>query len=620
MAKYRLKNLSFDEAKHIHSLIDLDEPESRIVAANELFKIQAGKLQCKNVDTATSVLRAAHHFELDSDNYLIGATLCWGTYLFDHRPKSVQLTWAGMQTHPQLLIFGSGSQGKSYTAIAFALQDWERDPEGTTTKLVSTTAGHERAQSFSNLVRLHRFSAIPLSGEIKEGFIGLDKHDKRSSISEVSIDKGDENKSAKLQGFHPLPRLRPHWKFGMLTRVRGVFDEAEDIPLGLWKGEANMMLNLDDEMHVAIVAMWNPKNRASMAAQKAEPIGGWSNLDESLDEYVSKDGYHCIRLDARRSENVIQQKTIYIGHQTYEGYKMLEERGGPEFETFGKGIYPLEIAAFGIIDPLLLERQRGVYIWSRTPTPIATLDMAEEGLDEAFFTAFKYGKALGFQPEGRDRIIFTEPRWCIQVEQQFPLRKQNTILMGKNAIEMCHLLNVSAEWFGLDCSNTTTLRDWLLLKWGQILGFKWGAAATELPILHEDKEKCVDLFDNLKTEMWFSTKVWIEFGYLAFSPALDTAELFNELSGMRYKPTSKVKKRCEDTREFKKRFGGKSPDRASSVIMGPQLVRQRSPQFQRPAMEPTMRREVTSENYEDAGADIVFEETAEVTDDIEWVR
>jgi hypothetical protein len=122
----------------------------RVITPPEML---GSKNQCKNVETATGILRAAHHFELDSDNYLIGATLCWGTSLFDHWPRSVKLTFDAMQKHPQLLIFGSASQGKSYTAIAFALQDWERDPECTTTKLVSTTAGHERAQSFSNLVR-----------------------------------------------------------------------------------------------------------------------------------------------------------------------------------------------------------------------------------------------------------------------------------------------------------------------------------------------------------------------------------------------------------------------------------------------------------------------------------
>jgi len=76
--------------------------------------------------------------------------------------------------------------GKSYTVIALKLLDWERDPEFTTIKLASTTAGHERANTFSNLVKLHRYSPVPLQGYIRQGFIGLDKDDRRSSIAEVT--------------------------------------------------------------------------------------------------------------------------------------------------------------------------------------------------------------------------------------------------------------------------------------------------------------------------------------------------------------------------------------------------------------------------------------------------
>jgi hypothetical protein len=618
----RLVGLSFDQAEYIHSLIVPDEPDSRIPAANWLIQDFLGEKikECSNAATATEILRAIRRIELEAGNYLIAATMSWGTMLFDSRPKSVRLIWAALQKHPRLLVFGAGAMGKSYTVIAFKLLDWERDPEFTTIKLASTTAGHERANTFSNLVRLHRMSAIPFSGEIKQGFIGLDKDDKRSSIAEVTIDKGDENKSGKLQGFHSLPRPYPHPTFGWLTRVSGVFDEVEDIALGLWKGEANMMLNMDDEMHVSMVAMWNPKDKTSMAAKKSEPPGGWINLDESIDEYTSKEGYHCIRLDARKCENVIERRTIFHGLQTFEGYKLLEEKGGADLQTFGYGVYPLEIAAFGIIDPVLLERSRGTFIWSRTPTPFATLDMAEEGRDEAFFTAYRYGRAIAFEPEGKDRIIFDSPRFCIQVDQQFPLAKKNTILMGKDAIDMCVMLHVKPEWFALDCSNSVTLRDWLRLKWGNVLGIKWGAAPSEIPILHEIKENPIELYSNAKTEMWFACGSWVEFGYMAFAPSMDTAELFDQLSDFRYKPLTKLKKQCEETREYKKRHGGQSPDRAASCVMGPQLVRLRTSQVQRPAMEPGMRREgeaLGQETYD--SADITFEEESQVSDEVPWL-
>ena len=656
--------LTFDEAHYINSLIGIDYPESRIDAVNwiiqeiigpeKLASKLHGKKECSDVATACDVLRALLKIELETENYLIGATLCWGTTLFDSRPHSVRLIWSRLQTYPQLLIFGAGAGGKSYSVIAFKLLDWERDPEFTTIKIASTTAGHERANTFSNLVRLHRNSAVPLSGYIRQGFIGLDKDDRRSSISEVTIDKGDENKSGKIQGFHPLPRPYPHPKFGTLSRVSGVFDEVEDIAVGLWKGEANMMLNMDDEMHVSIVAMWNPKDKSSMAAQKSEPEGGWANLDESLDEYISRAGYHCIRLDARKFENVIQKKLIYAGFQTWEGYKRLEEKGGAELATFGHGIYPTEIASFGIVDPIQLDRSRGTFVWQRTPTNVASLDMAEEGLDIAEFTSARYGQAIAFEPDlGEEKIRtaiqnpefrkqlqikyskygtifadrsigvrfnFPKPRLVVQFDQQFPLQKKNTILMGQDAIEMNQLLHVRPEWFGLDCTSTVNLRDWLWLKWGKIIGIKWGEGATEIPILNEVREMPSESYANIKTEMFFAFSAWVEFGYVAFSPSMDTSELFNELSGMRYKNVGKVMKRCEDTKEFKKRFGGKSPDRAASAIQIIHVIRRNASQVQRPAMEPTMNQQKGYvEEYAQSG-DEGFKETVDVSDQIDWIK
>jgi hypothetical protein len=459
-------------------------------------------------------------------------------------------------------------------------------------------------------------SSVPLSGYIKQGFVGLDKDDKRSSIAEVAIPPGDDGK-ARLQGFHPLPRPTPHPKFGSLTRVRGIFDEAEDTAVGLWKGEANMMQNMDDEMHVSICAMWNPKRRDAMTAVKAEPLGGWENLDERLDEYTSKEGYHCIRLDARKCENVIQKKNVYHGLQTYQGFLTLVERGGADADTFAYGIYPLEVATFQIISPMSLTGRRGRYIWERTPTHLGTLDMAEEGPDRAIYTASEYGPAIAFQPELRPQVVFDKVRWCLQMEQQFAIPKQNTILMGAEVIRISRLLHVRPEWFALDCSNSVTLRDWLKLKWGDVLGIKWGEAATDIPILEEAPEKASDQFTNVKTEMFFATAAWAEFGYMAFSPAMETSELYSELEGMRYKQVSKTMKRCEDTKEFKKRFGGKSPDYAASCVMAVHLVRQRSGWNAQPAMDPSAPKPYSSMPTPEG----VFEssETSECVDSIEYI-
>lgn len=656
--------LTYEEALEAHNLINPEKPETRIGAINAVCQMIGYAQSVQNVADATLALRFILKAILEQNSYGIGAVLCWGNTLFDPRPHSVRVMWRALHAQPRLLIFGAGSMGKSYTVIVFKRLDWERDPENTTVKLVSTTAGHNRANTFSNLVRLHNESHIPLSGYVRQGFIGLDKDDKRSSIAEVSIDKGDENKSGKLQGFHPLPRKKRHPTFGWLTRVSGVFDEVEDIAVGVWKGESNMMQNLDDKMHVSICAMWNPKLRGSIASQKAAPVGGWVALDERLDEYKSDKGYHVVRVDARRCENVMNktvQRTdngwavvgedgriiaiyntkeeaapftgramIFHGLQTWEGFKEKEDGSPEDRDTFAYGIYPTVTATYGIINAGVLEQCRGRFIWGpRRPYNLMTLDWAEEGEDEAISTVAQYGAAIGFQPAGaRKPTMFPKPRWVIQIEQQFPLIKQaNVILMGRDFIKIARDMAVTGEWTGLDVTNTVALWHWLKLKWADgVVGIKWNESPTEMPLLEESGEKAIDLFSNVKTEMWFATGDWAQFGYLAFSPNMDTALLFEELAGMRYRWLNK-KKIC-DTKEYKKNSGGKSPDHASSVIMAPQLVRLKSAQMKegqgqgqtgRPAIDPNAPARSNIFEGGDYQGGIDSRESSEVIDAIDYI-
>jgi hypothetical protein len=119
--------------------------------------------------------------------------------------------------------------------------------------------------------------------------------------------------------------------------------------------------------------------------------------------------------------------------------------------------------------------------------------------------------------------------------------------------------------------------------------------------------------------MFFAAAAWVEFGFMAFSPSMETSELFSELSGMHYKPIAKAMKRCEDTASFKKRFGGKSPDHAASCVMGPQLIRTRRAQLERPAMIPEIQRDWAGEEMVSTGAGPVFIEEGEISDPPKWI-
>lgn len=554
---------------------------------------------------AIAVLQSVLHSLLNTEQYQKAAILCWGTSLFDPRPYFVQKIWHCIKHHQRWLIQGCAGAGKSYNVMAHDLLDWARDPYYTTIKLISTTAGHARAQTMSVLVRFHQESIVTLPGYIRQGFIGLDKNDMRSSISEVAIDKGSEvqGKSSKLQGFHPLPRRKPHPVFGKSSRVRARLDEAEEVPAPVWPGLDNMASTMGEGNAVNIGGMYNPKHRDSAIAQRAEPIDGWNNFDiENDEEWESKHGYHVLRLDGKRCENVIERREVYQGLIDYKGYNQY----GPEnssWYTFSRGAYPVQSVVYNIISQFDLDSSIGTFIWSAKSAPHnwATLDTAfEEEGDAAVITSGMYGEAIGFLPQGKPLITFKSPRWVMQYEQQFPLTKQRVQLMAKDIMKISRGLHVTPEWFALD-RTSNQLCD-LLYDWGDVLGIQWAEKATEVKILEEDSERAIDLYGDVVTEMWFAFSAWLQFGYVAFSPGMEISKLFAQMSSRKYTPISKTKKQVESKKLYKKRLHTHSPDEADSAVMGVHLIRLRAPKDQVHAMEPEKRYVEREDDYFREGA------------------
>jgi hypothetical protein len=575
-----LQRLQRDELLAIHNTIDRDDPQTYITAAN--IVLNGSGIPCDSVNRAIAVLQTVLHSLLEADRYLEAALLCWGTTLFDPRPRSVRLIWNALMTKAKMLVMGAGSMGKSYTAIVWALLSWVRDPAYTSIKLVSTTAGHAKANTWSNLVRFHRESKIPLPGVAQATFIGLTTEDKHAAITIVAIPQGEDGKG-RLQGFHPLPRPVPHPKFGPLSRVILIIDEAEDAPGGLWQGVGNMLGNEDAAGSVTVYAATNPKRRESAFGQRAEPEDGWDSLDiERSESWISGQGWFVLRLDGAKCENVIEKREVYNGLLTYRGFQnhVREGTNSANYYTFARGWYPVVGAAYNIVPPYVTQDLRGVYTFSRVIANIATLDpaFAEEG-DEAVLTAGKYGIAIGFQPfNGEYQDFRDNPRYAIQAEQQFSIEKGKTQVMAKNIVKILRGLRVTPEWFAMDkTGNARGLYDLLSDSevYGDILGIEWGEAATDKKILEEDNDTAEERYEGIVTEMWFAFSAYAEYGFIKLAPVIPIVPLLTQLVGRQYKRAGKTLQRAESKKDYKQRNSTKSPDHADSLIMMPHLVRMR---------------------------------------------
>lgn len=513
---------------------------------------------------------------LDTERYGLAGLLLWGEALFNSGPKAVQQLLHTVRTTQNLIVLGAAAMGKTYSLICYVLLDWIRDPEHTEVKIISTTGGHAKSQSFSTLQRLYKSSIIPLPGLSMDGFVGLDPKDRHSAITLVAIPQGEDGRGV-LQGFHPVPRHKPHPIFGSMSRVRALLDEAEEIPSGVWEGVSNLLASAWGAEAVKVACATNPRDVTSKLAQLAEPANGWTTIDLDKDkQWISSERWNVLRLDGTDCENVIERRLVYPGFLTWDGFqKFALELGGqsPKYLTFGRGMYPLTALQNTLIPYSLLEAVIGQYMFSGRTIGCAGIDLAFEGGDRVVLFVGRYGKAIGFQPLRGNPAIWQKPRYCIQCDQYFELPKEKTIALASSIETRCKGLNIHPDWTTCDRTGVGTgTHDALCEQWsGSVRGVMWGAEAGNRKILTDDHDYAVEIYDGITTEMYARVRKFLEFGFIAFSPQIQTSQLFKELSGRRYQPapkgpSGKPRIRLEPKKEFKRRLGW-SPDIADGLVM-----------------------------------------------------
>lgn len=555
----------------------------------------------QNPDQARIFLWAMVEKLLSSERYGAAGLLLWGSELFNNEPRAVRQLFQAVRTSQNLIVLGAAAMGKSYSLIVFTLLDWLRDPQYTECKIISTTGGHAKSQAFSTLQRLYKASIVPLPGIAMDQFVGLDPKDSHTAIKLVAIPQGEDGKGV-LQGFHPVPRPSPHPVFGSMSRVRAFLDECEEIPAGVWEGVANLLASGFGTEHVKVYCATNPRDVTSKLSTLAEPSKGWVQLDLNTDKsWRSLENWDVIRLDGYDSENVQERRLVYGGFLTWEGYtRFATEMGGnsPRYLTFARGSYPLTELQNVLIPYSLLEGAIGTFIFSGRTIGCAAVDLAFEGDDRVVLFVGKYGNAIGFTPlHGGKPTLFQKSRYTLQAEQFYELKKERTIALATSIEARCKGLQVNeASWVCVDRTGVGTgVHDALHEQWsGSIKGIMWGGEAGNRKILSDDSDFAVEICDGIATEMHLRIRKFLEFGFLAISPQIDTTQLFRQLSSRRYQPSSKgpsgkPRIKLEIKREFKKRMGS-SPDHGDALAMlchicalnGPEKARfgsDRAPRF-----------------------------------------
>lgn len=567
------------ELVHSRKLVD---------AAGELAESFKLKVKIGSEKSANTFLLGAVHNLLNTGRADRAAQILWSPNQFTPEPISVKAVWNLYDTANMGLIMGAAKMGKSFSMGVRLFLEWVRDSEWTSIRVVGPSENHLEENLFSHLVALHSRASLEMPGEVGSLFIGLDRRDQLSSIRGLVIPKGNTKKAGRLQGGHRRPRAKPHPVFGALSRLFIFLDEIENVPNGVWLDIDNVLSEIEKEggpgAGFKIFGAYNPTNSGDEVAKRAEPTFGWSSVDEDTHfRWKSIRGWDVLRLDAEKTENVLQGKTIFPGLQTRDGLETIARNAGgrnaPGYRTMGRGMYPSMGMEATVIPPGLLDKWRGTFIWYENPQPVGSTDLALEGGANSSHTLGKFGKATGIKwppsllhPEGytqmfKDRSGNVVPRWALQANSQFPLSKGDTVAMKDSVLLVNRRSGVVGRFYACDrTGHGAGVADLLRNEWsGEIHDVNYSESATEAKMMLEDSKNCKEQFERMQTELWFALRAWGEFGYFLISPEMDMTKLTQQLTQRRFRTSGRVAK-VESKKDYMSR-GFASPDEADSLTL-----------------------------------------------------
>ena len=566
---------------------DRDEERGILYAAdyilrNVLKSAPAGLTQL-TIPIAEEIVRQWTQSLLDADQFEAAATLLWGPEVYDWRPASSRDTWRCLFAHDRVLVQGAGAMGKSFGAAAWFYLDWWRDPAFTSIKVVSLTREHAERNIFANIKTFHRTALVrPVTDQEDRASSIQSTEDSKQGIHLVAIPKG-ESGHGTLRGFHPIPRPgAAHRKWGRLSRTHVVLDEAEEVPVGVWEGVNNILSTSDSGLrgHIKVFGASNPRDRTSDFAQRCQPVDGWNSVDCEDDfEWESREGYHVLRLDAARCENVLERRIVFPGLQTYDGFMSYLARGRTaEAMTMARGWFPEEGVSMGIISPSMMDNAIGMVRFVGPVVPLAAFDLALEGVDQVLCSYGRFGLADGWTPMSGKFIPFKTTRTVLQLDSQIPFAKRQTIEQAQEIMRFCKEMKIAPGWLCVDrTGNGAGIHDSLTTLFGkEVMGVNYSWAATDTHILGDDSQKASELYNGVVTELIFGLGKYLEFEYLKISPGFRNEELVRQATARRYKQKGQGMVRVESKGEYCKRTRSKSPDALDSLSMLVFLMRQRA--------------------------------------------
>jgi len=563
------------------------------LAADDIEGTVAGKKE------AFEVLKTLERNLADEGRFLEIATLLWGNEMFDSRPQCVRDVFEEIATQNKTVIIGASSMSKTFSAAINLYLRWRIDSYWTAVKFAGPSEDHLYTNLFSHLCALHRRAMLPITEDdtkrvvINETNMLIRMAD---SLPEMGIQgllcRQNHTSSGSLRGHKPKPyRTEKHPKYGSFTCLYILIDEGTQVPAGAFEDIKTTEASINPAAdNVKIIIACNPEDVSRAVVKMAEPEEGWDVAQvDTLYKYIGKSGYHVLRLDGKKCENVVQRRVVYPGLMTYEsflGFLKAGEHSG-SYWAKGRGFPPLQDNAWTVVPPAWMQSQRGEPIYTGKVRNIAVLDPAGAGADKVLMGVGRFGESAGWRKMDGTIEWFVNranpdqriTKHCAVLDQIFQLPKTNsTVETVQEVMGRCKMMNIGPEDTCFDCTGMGA-GIWGHAKkyWGDVLGVNFGNRASETKVLTEDQLTAYDMYDGKVTELWWAMRRWLDpvVGALYINPIVPNSPLFSQVTTRRYRNVKGGKVRVEPKEEYKARSGGVSPDEADLLTLLVEFCRER---------------------------------------------
>lgn len=471
-------------------------------------------------------------------------------------------------TEKFIITWGAAASSKSNDYGLLALLDWVTDPTKTYTVMASTTKEALKIRCFESVLRYFKLlkhgSPFLIPGKVSKTMTAIVNDDEadifstdKAGIRGVAVDEGTESEAiGKLRGGHA-------------DFVRLILDELSQMRSAAMKVRTNMQIGAKD---FKVAGLTNIDSFYDLAGQYSTPIGGWSEVNPSVEHWRTQWGV-VRRHDGLRSPAIMEpggaEKYPHILNQKTLDDIIAQEGGNddaPQIWIMVRAWPPQEGKSLTVMTEAEVAqwKMQDDVEWSGLVTNVAGLDPAfVSGGNGCIFQPAK----VGYDVNGKLIIAFgpTE-RLSILASSDTPALFQVT----EQAAKLCEKYEIVPNYLGIDDSATQSVADVMDRNWQPgCLRVEFGAKPKEIPVSEVNPQLETKRYKDQVTALWYAIR---EFGNQEQIRKLPQ-EAAKQLTKRRIKKAA-LPLQLISKQEFEKDIH-KSPDEADACALVMAVVKQR---------------------------------------------